>query len=262
MDVRSLAALLLALTVLTPDRARAGIVSAIAWGSPQTISGDGNVLTSGSLVYAFNFGYSGLGGVTTTTVNGVVFAPFGVGSPVATKTVDDLTLAEYPALLWGYDSFGYAASPYSGLTTSYKALLDQAIYASEPGTITVTLGGLTAGQTYSVQWWTNDSSLTYGSRTTASGVTAVTLDSNTTNAYGGVGEYAIGTFTAASATQSFTLTGSADSGVLDFPIISGLQLRTAAVTPVPEIDPSGMGSVLALLGGAFGLLESLRRRQS
>jgi hypothetical protein len=28
---------------------------------------------------------------------------------------------------------------------------------------------------------------------------------------------------------------------------------------VPEIDPAGMGSVLALVGGALGLLERRRR---
>lgn len=32
-------------------------------------------------------------------------------------------------------------------------------------------------------------------------------------------------------------------------------------TPVPEIDPAGMGSVLALLGGGLGLLERRRRKQ-
>jgi hypothetical protein len=33
---------------------------------------------------------------------------------------------------------------------------------------------------------------------------------------------------------------------------------TIDVTPVPEIDPSSFGSVIALLLGAFGLIE--RRR--
>lgn len=30
--------------------------------------------------------------------------------------------------------------------------------------------------------------------------------------------------------------------------------------PVPEIDPAGMGSVLALVTGAIGLIEQRRRR--
>ena len=35
---------------------------------------------------------------------------------------------------------------------------------------------------------------------------------------------------------------------------------TGFPSPVPEIDPAGMGSVLALLGGGLGLLERRRRR--
>jgi hypothetical protein len=31
-------------------------------------------------------------------------------------------------------------------------------------------------------------------------------------------------------------------------------------SPVPEIDPAGMGSILALLGGGLGLLERRRKR--
>lgn len=263
MHVRSFAALLLALTAFAPARAWA-IQLPITWGSPQTISGDSDVLTTGSLVYAFNFGHGGFGpgDVTATTVNGVTFAPFGVDSSAPqTVTVGDLTLTEDPNFLFAYDPFGYTAAPYSGLSSDYKALLDQAVYAAEPGTITIALGGLTAGQNYSVQWWTNDSSLTYGSLTTASGVTDVTLDPNTTDVLGGVGQYAIGTFTATSGTQTFTLTGSVGSNpAFDFPMISGLQLRTAGVTPVPEVDPAGMASVLTLIGGGLGLLDRRRKR--
>lgn len=48
---------------------------------------------------------------------------------------------------------------------------------------------------------------------------------------------------------------------------SGGQTRLDLVTvtavpsaPVPEIDPAGMGSVLALVTGGLGLLERRRRR--
>ena len=34
------------------------------------------------------------------------------------------------------------------------------------------------------------------------------------------------------------------------------------ITPVPEIDPAGMGSVLALVTGALGLLERRRLKAS
>jgi hypothetical protein len=35
---------------------------------------------------------------------------------------------------------------------------------------------------------------------------------------------------------------------------------TGLPSPVPEIDPAGVGSILALLGGGLGLLERLRKR--
>jgi hypothetical protein len=38
-----------------------------------------------------------------------------------------------------------------------------------------------------------------------------------------------------------------------------LSVEISLVQAVPEIDPAGMGSVLALVGGALGLLERRRR---
>ena len=35
---------------------------------------------------------------------------------------------------------------------------------------------------------------------------------------------------------------------------------TGLPSPVPEIDPAGMGSILTLLGGGLGLLERRRKR--
>ena len=35
---------------------------------------------------------------------------------------------------------------------------------------------------------------------------------------------------------------------------------TGMPSPVPEIDPAGIGSTLALLGGCLGLLERRRKR--
>jgi len=258
-SIRSLTMAVVTLVAFAPAAARAG---QIAWETPQGIASDGDVLTTGSLVYAYNIGDAGpTGAVSATTVNGVTFAAFGVPrGGVQSVTVGHLTLTESPYDLYPYDSFGSTSAPYSGLSTAYKTLLDQAVSASAPGTITVTLGGLTNAQAYSVQWWTNDSSLTYGSLTTASGVSSVTLDPNTTDTVGGLGQYVIGSFTASGTTQSFTLTGSAGHDPnFDFPMISGLQVRTASA-PVPEIGPAGLGSVLALVTGALGLLERRRKR--
>lgn len=39
-------------------------------------------------------------------------------------------------------------------------------------------------------------------------------------------------------------------------------LQITASTPVPEIDPAGLGSVLALVTGALGLLERRRSKRA
>ena len=58
-------AILAAVTLLLWEVGRAD-AAAIVWGSPNTISGDTNVDTTGTLVGAFNMGRAG---VPTTTVN-------------------------------------------------------------------------------------------------------------------------------------------------------------------------------------------------
>ena len=45
----------------------------ITWGAAQTITGDSDVSTSGTLVRAINIGAPGLPSVANTTVNGVLF---------------------------------------------------------------------------------------------------------------------------------------------------------------------------------------------
>lgn len=243
----------LALSILAALPGTTASAAPIVWGSAQNISGDSDVSTSGTLLYAYNFGLAGPGAVTATTVNGVEFLPFQSSNELQQSiVVGNLRLVESPGFLFAYDSFGSANPPYSGLSVAYKALLSQAIYASEPGTITVTLGGLTDGQDYSVQWWTNDSSKTYQSLTTASGVTNVTLNPNTTASLGGLGQYVIGTFTASGTSLDFELTGSVGPDLFNFPMISGLQIRA-----VPE--PSTC--IMALAGLACGGFSVWRRRK-
>ena len=45
-----------------------------------------------------------------------------------------------------------------------------------------------------------------------------------------------------------------------FMVVPQAALPVGGPPPVPEIDPAGLGSVLALLGGGLGLLERLRKR--
>jgi hypothetical protein len=109
----------------------------------------------------------------------------------------------------------------------------------------VTLGGLTNGQQHSVQWWASDATLDFGSVTTATGVIDVSLDLNTTHAAGGVGQYAVGTFTASGTSQTFDLNGS--GGWVGWPLIMSLQVRTSgpSPTPIPEVDSGLAGGAAA-----------------
>ena len=240
-------------TSLDVTRAQAA-PPAIVWGSPQTVSGDSDVSTTGSLLYAFTFG--GTAAPASATVNGVTFSPFRIpGGVVTSATVGSVTISESPGTLYGSNSFGTASAPFSGLSSSYQSLLGSGAYADNPATITVTLGGLTNGQQYQLQWWTNNSSnilSIFGetfTNTTATAINSVTLDANSTNTVGGVGQYAIGTFTAAGPTQTFQL--SETSGGFN-PLINALQVRA-----VPE-------PALTLLGtaAAMGALLAWRRRSA
>jgi hypothetical protein len=218
----------------------------IVWGSPQTVSSDSDVDTTGSLVYAFTFG--GDSAPPSTTVNGVTFAPFTIpgGFPgPSTVTVGNVTLTESLGELYAYNTFGSATAPFSGLSSNYRSLLGTGAYANLPATITVSLNGLTSGQDYRLQWWTNNSanlSPIFGgsfANTTATAINAVTLDPNTTNAIGGLGQFAIGTFTASGTTQAFSL--DATSGFS--PLINALQVRA-----VPEPTISALAAVAAAAG--------------
>ncbi|MFM7244595.1 MAG: PEP-CTERM sorting domain-containing protein [Planctomycetaceae bacterium] len=136
------------------------------------------------------------------------------------------------------------------LSSGGTALLDS--------TITATLGGLTAGQQYRIQWWTSDPANsqgvlneTFATTTATSGTSSVTLDSNSTNANGGLGQYVIGTFTADATSQTFDL--NSPSGNTS-PLIDGFQLRTVAV---PEPSTWVLAATAAL-----GFAVAARRRSA
>lgn len=234
----------------------------ITWGSPTTVSGDSDVDTTGTRVYAYNIGPSD---VAATTVNGVAFDAFafpGQGNFSNSVTVGSVTFTESPSTLQSYGAltFGTNATPFGNLSSSYKTMLSSGGTALMDSTITATLGDLTVGRQYRLQWWTSNArngigviNETFATTIAASGSNEVTLDSNSTDSDGGLGQFVIGTFTADSTSQTFTLNSPTGN---TSPLINGFQVRLVA--PVPEIDPAGMGSVLALVGGVLGLLE--RRR--
>lgn len=216
------------------------------WGTPTAISGVGDVLTTGALVGAFNLGTQQPALVGTTTVNGVPFAAFAVpNGGSGTTTVQNFSL-NFSANRYSTDTaLGSAAAPFATLDSAYKSLLQSGV-ASFNGTITLTITGLTAGQQYAFQWWSNDSGPNFAPyATTSTAVNTVAVNDNPTGLPGGTGQYVIGTFTADNPNQVVIFSGASAT-----PLLNAFQLRL-----VPE--PS---SVTLMLGA--GCLLALRRRRA
>jgi hypothetical protein len=216
----------------------------IIWGSPTIISGDSDVRTDGTLVAAFN-----LNGADVT-VNGVTFAGLTYPFMATTVTSGNFTFTESPGHLLAESGFGSGSAPFNSLSANYQTLLSTAMSTDDNNTITLTMSGLVIGQQYEFQWWLNDSnSPNSGFLTTATATNSVSLDDNTTNANGGVGQFVTGTFTANATGQTIAFDGINGAQA---PTINALQLRA-----IPE--PSTMS--ILFLGGALITGSAFRRRR-
>jgi len=259
---RTIALAAILLSIATAAAGMSATAATITWGAAQNISGDSDVSTTGTLLYAYNFGPTT---VASTTINGVTFAPFALPTttnPPGVITVGSVSISEDPGQLYGDYVYGSSTAPFSNLSADYKTLLSTGATAGLPGTITLQLGGLTINQVYDFQWWSNNSTeYDNWSQTIATAGNSVTLITNTSGTSaplapgidGGTGQYAIGTFTADTTTQAITF--NADPLTSYFPLINGFQVRAVSPSAIPEIDLAGMGSVLALVTGALGLVE-------
>ena len=224
----------------------------ITWGPATNINPAGgaasdlDVDTTGTLVRALNLGTPSVAG---TTVNGVNFEALGVATGVPSVAIGNFTLSTVAAGGLRGANFASAAAPFSGLSAPYQSLLRQPAFTSAPnGTMTLTMAGLTVGQSYQFQWWSDLSGAGSGT-TIASAGNSVSLNANPTIANGGLGQFAIGTFTAdASGSQAITFTPNAGGQ----PILNGFQLRQAA----PVVPEPGT----ALFGVALCAVAGLRRR--
>lgn len=233
--------------VITQPLLAVSIDPVVSWGAGALpISSDSDVSTNGTLINAFNVGKST---VTSTTVNTVVFAPYAFPSDYSTNTVTNgnYVFSENPGSLVSYNNLGAISTPFTTLSSGYETLLSSAGGADFVNTLTLTINGLTSGQQYLIQIWMNDSSNSAAfSQTNITAGNVVTLDGNTTNASGGIGQYAIGTFTA-TASGKLPIRFDGTNVNRNNPYVNAFQLRA-----IPE--PSACG----LLG--IGALVLLRRR--
>ena len=216
----------------------------ITWGAPTTISGDSDVSTDGTLVAAFNMNGPAV------TVNGVTFASFMFTTNTTSATNGNFTFTETSHIL-AVSGLGSGSTPFSNLSSSYQTLLSTALTTDENNTLTLNISGLTIGQQYEFEFFLNGSN-TAGNdnlRTIASAGNSVTLDDNTTNAVGGVGQYVIGTFTAAASNEFITFNG---TDTTQAPTVNAFELRS-----VPE--PTTM-SILIFGGALLGFARALRRK--
>ena len=241
------------------------VADVITWQSVQAITGDGDVDTTGALVYAYNFGPdSGASQVQSTTVGGVNFAAFGAPvyqANVQVITQGNATLSETPGELNGIDTAAGSGS-FLSLGASYQALLGTAIASSYYATMTLSLGGLEAGKRYRFQTWISDShyDINLYNRVQADGGGNTTeLKGNLADAVGGLGQYVIGTFIATGSSQDISFNGLTDvSGVIQAnknPFVNAFQLRLVSSSQVPE--PASM----VIVGlGTLGIAYRARRR--
>ncbi len=220
----------------------------IAWDTPTLITADANVSTTGSLLYAYTFGATG---VASATVNGVTFAPFEVSNNGSSpETVGSTTLSAGFTFFSTNTGLGAATGAFAALSSAYQGLLKSGVSLFGGDQFNLSLGGLTSGVTYIVQIWANEST-EFKNDLPSNGVTQVVpgnftlLDINNTNATGGVGQWVTGTFIADSTDQYVAISGSAAP-----------DLNAVMVRSVPEPSTYAM-----LLGGVAGLFFLRRRRK-
>lgn len=193
------------LVVLSPTVASA---APITWSAPRDIAGDSDVSSNGQLVRAVC-----KAGSLYPTVNGVTFTPAYGADTVAGVNAYNYTTGALPVG--------------GGISAGYAAMLSQNDYGNVTGsTLTLTLNGLARGAHYELQVWFHDSNAAgQGTLTVkSSGSTDpwVLLDANTSGVAGGIGQFALGTFTADGTTQAVSLQGSVNG------MIQAYQLRRVA----------------------------------
>ena len=205
----------------------------ITWGTPTNETGNvSDVIITGTLVAAVTSGAS-------TTLNGVSFIGGAYGA--AFPSVSTLNFGSGVTLTGASASnFSWATVPTSW-NPSYQTLVNTGSSGANANNPTLTISGLTVGNTYLLQIFEPTSvGNVFGPWPTTFSAGGKTSSAVTNSAP----QYITGTFTANATSEAITLSGSNGYGVF-----AALQLRNTTVAPVPEASASLMMSAgLAALG--------------
>jgi autotransporter-associated beta strand protein len=212
----------------------------ITWGPATIIAATNDVSTAGTSKYAYDWA----GNPGSLTLNGVPFT--GITNAVGSTADGNLAISGFGSR--NTNAFTTTSTPFGSLPTAYKPALQGGAFNNDGSPATVTLSNLIAGANYSVQVWIGDprgGSATVGTnriQTVTSGANSVVLTNNVTHTTGGLGQYAIGTFTADATTQAFTISGglivsgsgtaSSQINALQVRDITGVPVATPAFSPV------------------------------
>ena len=218
--MKRLLSILAATTVLASLAATAQAQS-IAWGSAIDTSSSSDVLNNGTYFDAATFG-------TAATVNGVAF----------NKINDGIISATNPGGATG-------ANPLSA-DPAYNDITNTIGFGYQIGG-EVTISGLTLGQEYQVQawsWWYSGFS---AGLTTLTGSTPVAIDA-------GIGQFAVGMFTATSSTETFNYDPKVNPGGDSYGNYAMLDaVSVTAISNIPE------PSTWAMMVGGLGMLFAGQR---
>ena len=222
----------------------------ITHGAGMNISGDADVVTTGTLMGAFTLGGSS---VLSPTVNGVAFTGLDISSGSASSGSFSLSLD--PSVLGPVsNTSGGSDAPFSALSTSYQDLLS---WASQ-GSLTITMSGLTVGDSYMFEWWTNDSAAPFSEAMDGDDGTYTLATYPSLASYGvpgTLGQFVTDSFTADSSTQEIVLSAPPHGGAAE---INAFQLRAASSTVTATPEPS---SLVLMALGALALLATARYRR-
>jgi hypothetical protein len=222
--------------------AATGHAQMITFDDPVDYTGSASQLaTNGSYVDALETHGNNDVAVDVTNPSTGVVVPFNIYSSVVSPSSGLATFSDNTFSILAQGDGGSDGS--NSTATAYQQALDGSTYIFTPGIGTITMSGLTSGDEYQIQIFNVN-----GGRPTTytSGTNSVIVGGAVTGA--GPGQYVIGTFTANSATDSFTFQNTPGSTIdVAAGEVNGLSLRDLSDVPEPSTYAM-MLAALALLG--------------